>query len=63
MQIDIEVELGQAESKGRNILGYMFEGPQDLSENVRDNSVWLNLEIFAFFHSSIQMHVHINCNL
>lgn len=39
MQIDIEVGIGQAESEGRNILGYMFEGPEDMREKVRDNSV------------------------
>ena len=49
MGIDIEVGVGQEEREGRNILGYMFEGPEDMEEDVVDNSVWLGLEIACFF--------------
>lgn len=39
MEIDMEVEVGQAETEGRRISGYMFEGPEGTSENAADNSV------------------------
>lgn len=39
MGIDMEVGVGQEEREGRNILGYMFEGPEDMEEDVVDNSV------------------------
>lgn len=64
MGIDMEVEVGQAEKEGRTISSYMFEGPEDTSENAADNSVWLDLEIaYFFFQSWFWMHVHTNYSL